>query len=281
MPDFRLGFWRPSMSLGSAAMTKDVAIRFTDGSAYERFMTPWSRTAGAEFLAWLAVPPGRSWLDVGCGNGAFTELVLAQCAPSQLCGIDPSDAQVDFARQKLAGQPVDLSVGDAMALPYADGRFDVSVMALVLFFVTDPLKGAAEMVRVTKPDGLVASYTWDATRGGRPSEHVAEELQAMGKNPARPPSEDISRFESLKALWAGLGLVEIETREIVVRRTFADFEDYWQSMVVCSPGAILTRITEAEAAELRHRLIARLPVAGSGEITLHAWATAIKGRKRA
>ena len=44
-----------------------------------------------------------------------------------------------------------------MALPYEANRFDVAVMALVLFFVPDPRKGASEMVRVTKPDGLIAS----------------------------------------------------------------------------------------------------------------------------
>lgn len=135
------------------------------------------------------------------------------------------------------------------------------------------------MVRVTKPGGMVASYTWDILRGGTPTEPLWEEMDAMGKPAARPPSADISRFEGLKALWAELGLREIETRELVVERTFADFDDYWLSMVVSSPSGVLGRLSEVESAELKRRLQARLPESASGKITVHASATAIKGRK--
>lgn len=254
-------------------------IRFTDGSAYERFMTPWSRSAAALFLDWLAPAPGCSWVDIGCGNGAFTEQILAKSAPSSICGIDPSEAQVSFARQKLAGWPVEFTVGDAMDLPYADARFDVSVMALALFFVPDPRKGASEMGRVTKPGGTIASYTWDIARGGSPTQPLWEEMEGLGMEAARPPSADISRFAALKALWTEIGIIDVETRELVVARTFANLSDYWQCMVVSSPSGIAARLSDTESAELKRRLAARLPASTFGEITVHAWATAIKGRK--
>jgi ubiquinone/menaquinone biosynthesis C-methylase UbiE len=50
-------------------------IRYDDGAAYERMMGAWSRIAGEIFLDWLAPPPGLQWIDVGCGSGAFTELL--------------------------------------------------------------------------------------------------------------------------------------------------------------------------------------------------------------
>jgi SAM-dependent methyltransferase len=178
-------------------------------------------------------------------------------------------------------EQVELSIGDAMALPYDSDRFDVAVMALVLFFVPDPRKGASEMVRVTKPGGMVASYTWDILRGGTPTQPLWEEIDAMGKPAARPPSADVSRFEALKALWAELGLHDVETRELVVERTFADFDDYWLSMVVSSPSGIVGKLSDSENAELKRRLQNRLPASATGEITVHAWATAIKGRKAA
>lgn len=256
-------------------------IKFTDGAAYERFMAPWSRSAGAVFLDWLAPGPGLAWVDVGCGNGAFTELILATSAPSSVCAIDPSDAQIETARQKLSAKKVELSIGDAMALPYDGARFDVAVMALVLFFVPDPCKGASEMLRVTRPGGMVASYTWDILRGGTPTQPLWEELDALGRPAARPPSADVSRFEALKALWAELGLREIETRELVVERTFVNFEDYWLSMVVSSPTGIVGKLSDTERAELKRRLQDRLPASATGEITVHASATAIKGRKAA
>jgi ubiquinone/menaquinone biosynthesis C-methylase UbiE len=254
-------------------------IRFTDGEAYERFMAPWSRSAGTLFLDWIKPKADLAWVDIGCGNGAFTELVLAKSAPSSVCAIDPSQAQIDAARKRLPVDRVELSVGDALSLPYDDRRFDVSVMALVLFFVPDPERGAAEMVRVTKPGGLVASYTWDVLRGGTPAEPVLESLQAMGKTAVRPPSAEISRFEALKKLWAKFGLEAVETRELVVERTFAGFEDYWHSMVLSSPSGVMEKLTDAESAQLRALLQDRLPASASGEITMHSWATAIMGRK--
>ena len=262
-------------------MSSPEPIKFTDGAAYERFMAPWSRSAGTLFLDWLAVGPGLSWADVGGGNGAFTELVLAKSAPSHVSAIDPSDAQIAAARQKLSAKQVELSVGDALALPYEPARFDAAVMALVLFFVPDPKKGVAEMVRVTKPGGMIASYTWDVFGGGTPPQPLWEELEAMDKQTARPPSAEISRFAALKALWAELGLRDIETRERVVERTSADFDDYWLSMVVSNPGGVLGKLSEAEIAELKRRLQDRLPASATGKITVHAWATAVKGRKAA
>ena len=56
-------------------------ILFNDGAAYERYMGKWSQLVGDAFLDWLAPKFGLRWLDVGCGNGAFTELVVGRFAP--------------------------------------------------------------------------------------------------------------------------------------------------------------------------------------------------------
>jgi ubiquinone/menaquinone biosynthesis C-methylase UbiE len=126
-------------------------IRFDDGASYERMMGVWSRLAGAIFLDWLAPPIGLRWIDVGCGNGAFTELLIERCAPADVQGIDPSEGQLAFARTRPAARPAEFRQGDAMALPFPADSFDAAVMALVLVFVPDPAKGVEEMVRVVNP----------------------------------------------------------------------------------------------------------------------------------
>ena len=143
-------------------------IRFDDGEAYEDFMGRWSLLEGHAFLDWLAPAPGLRWVDVGCGNGAFTELLVGRCAARAVQGVDPSEEQLAFARTRLAKAPVHLSQGDAMALPYADGSFDAAVMALVIFFVPEPAKGVAEMARVIRPGGGACAYAWDILGGGFP-----------------------------------------------------------------------------------------------------------------
>jgi ubiquinone/menaquinone biosynthesis C-methylase UbiE len=132
----------------------DPQIRFDDGAAYERIMGIWSQLAGEQFLDWLAPAGGQRWIDVGCGNGAFTELIVQRCAPAGVDGVDPSDGQLAFARTRPASRIAKFRQGDAMTLPYDDKSFDVAVMALVIFFVPDPTKGVAEMVRVVRPGGV-------------------------------------------------------------------------------------------------------------------------------
>src|SRR5207302_1822223 len=165
-------------------------IRFDDGAAYERMMGVWSRFAGEIFLEWLAPRPGLRWIDIGCGNGAFTELIVERAAPAEAQGIDPSEGQLAFARARPGARPAQFQRGDAMALPFPPDRFDAAVMALVIFFVPDPAKGIAEMARVVCPGGTVATYAWDMPGGGFPNEPIHIELRAMGLAPPRPPSAD-------------------------------------------------------------------------------------------
>ena len=108
-------------------------IRFDDGAAYERMMGNWSRLAGDIFLEWLAPRSGLRWIDIGCGNGAFTELLIERCARAEVQGIDPSEAQLAFARARPAAHMANFRQGDAMALPFSEDRFDAAVMALVFF----------------------------------------------------------------------------------------------------------------------------------------------------
>src|SRR5215475_9271530 len=126
-------------------------MRFDDGAGYERYMGNWSQRVGSVFLDWLAAPSGLKWIDVGCGNGAFTELLVERCAPTLVNGIDPSEAQLDFARKRPAARQAKFDLGDAMALPFPTDAFDVATMALVIPFVPEPIKGVAEMTRVVRP----------------------------------------------------------------------------------------------------------------------------------
>lgn len=260
----------------------DPRIRFDDGAAYEDFMGKWSLLAGDTFLQWLAPAPGARWVDVGCGNGAFTELLVQRCAPAEVCGIDPSEGQLAFARTRLVGQPVQWQLGDAMALPYPDAGFDAAVMALVIFFVPDPARGVAEMARVVKPGGSVSAYAWDMHGGGFPFAALHQEMVALGVPPLMPPSIDASRAGAMRALWADAGLIEIETREILVQRTFASFDAFW---AIAQTGPRIApqigTMGAGGATTLKDRVRARLAAADDGSITYSARANAIKAIKPA
>jgi SAM-dependent methyltransferase len=254
-------------------------IRYEDGAAYERYMGTWSRLVGEIFLDWLAPREGLRWIDIGCGGGAFTELIVERCGPAEVEGIDLSEAQLAFARTRPAARMAAFRQGDATAIPFGDDRFDAAAMALVIFFIPDPAKGVAEMVRVVCPHGIVATYAWDMLGGGFPLEPIREEMRKMGFTPPLPPSANASRMEALRVLWTGAGLDAVETREITVQRIFAAFDEFWTtSLLAASVRPVIATMTSDEVALLRSRVQARLPTDSAGRIRCSARANAIQGR---
>jgi SAM-dependent methyltransferase len=256
-----------------------ATIQFHDGAAYERVMGVWSRLAGQIFLDWLAPADGLHWLDIGCGNGAFTELLVQRCAPGTVQGIDPSEGQLAFARTRRATQAVAFERGDAMALPYADRQFDVAVMALVVVFVTDPRQGLREMARVVRRGGTAAAYVWDMVDGGFPLEPLLAEMRAMGLTHAAPPQPAMSRLQALRSLWADAGLKDVRSCEIAVERMFPSFDDFWVSSLSSPTVApALMRHSAATIERLRQRVRGSLPAAADGHVAARARAHAVQGR---
>jgi len=266
-------------TIAGRAVINEPAIRFDDGAGYERYMGKWSQLVGEAFLAWLAPKPGLRWLDVGCGNGAFTELLIERCAPASAHGVDPAEGQIVYARSRPASRLAKFELGDAMALPFPDNSFDVAVMPLVLFFVPDPPKGVAEMARVVAPGGLVAAYSWDMIGGGFPYQALQAEMREMNAVVRVAPNPDASRMKVVRELWVGAGLEAVETREITVQRTFEGFDDYWETILKgpsVRPG--LAAMQPEKLAQLRYRMRVRLPEDADGRITCTARANAIRGR---
>jgi ubiquinone/menaquinone biosynthesis C-methylase UbiE len=258
--------------------TGQQRVHFDDGAAYERMMGTWSRLAGEVFLDWLALRPGLQCLDVGCGNGAFTELLVERCAPAEVQGIDPAPAQLDFARERLGTGIAEFRQGDALALPFPDNRFDAAIMALVIFFVPDPQKSVREMARVVRPGGVVATYAWDMTGGGSPVDPIQQELIALGQRAARAPMADASRIAALNEMWSRAGLERIETRTIPVRRTFVSFEELWTvTLAGTAVAQTIAAMPPSDAETAKARVRAKFASDAGGRVTYGALANAVKG----
>jgi SAM-dependent methyltransferase len=252
---------------------------FDDGAAYEAMMGRWSALVAQPFLEWLALPAGLAWLDDGCGNGAFTESLVAHQRPLSVVAVDPSPAQLDFARRRPGLVGVRFMEGDAQALPLPDACVDAAVMALVLFFVPQPAQGLRELARVVRPGGLVAAYHWDMAGGGFPLQPIIDAAKAEGFESQAPQSTWAAALQASEDLWRDAGLAEVGTRQFEVIRHFDAFDDYWrtawgsprlrESFSALSPPAL---------ARLRLRVQERLGVGGEGPLTVKARANAVKGR---
>lgn len=258
----------------------DTTIRFDDGAGYEQMMGRWSVRVGEPFLDWIAVPKAQRWLDVGCGNGAFTELIVRRCQPTSVRAFDPSPGQLAYARTRLpADAPVSWAEGDAMHLPVADASVDAAVMALVLFFVPDPAVGVAEMCRAVRPGGTVAAYHWDILGGGFPLADIGAEMLKLGIPPRQPPSVAASTIEASTALWQAAGLEQVRSCQFTVQRRFDSFDEYWN---IATQSSTLRPMFEAMPAAQREQLLPNVRhrlQAGDGPLTLSARANAVCGIK--
>lgn len=262
----------------------ETRVAFDDGDAYDRYMGRWSRAIGEKFLAWLDPPAHRHWLDVGCGTGAFTDLVLARAAPEKIIGIDPSPAQVEHAQRTVMAPQAEFREGDATDLSFATGEFDVVVSALVLHFFPDRPKAFREMLRVTRAGGIVCGYTWrksptivDAPYGPL-SRGVIEIAGDVMTSPVVPEAMP----DGLRATLTVEGYGDIEITTIEASQTFRDFEDYWTSQTATFPHAVaksVAALSDHDRKRLRDILRTTLPAAADGTITYASRATAFKSRK--
>jgi len=259
-------------------MTETTSF-FTDGEAYERMMGQWSRAAGEIFLDWLALPRGLRWLDVGCGTGAFTELVLERCAPGAINAIDPSADQIAFAKTRTGAARASFGTGDAQSLPFDDRAFDVAAMALVITFVPDPHKAVAEMKRVVKPGGTVATYMWDILGGGFTQQPLRDALATLGHEAPITPGSPNSRMDALQGYFRGAGLGDIATRTIDITVSYSNFDAFWAAETGLPNPAVqaIRKMSGPEVERLKDYLRNNLPSDRKGRIAYPAKANAIRG----
>jgi SAM-dependent methyltransferase len=262
------------------ALVSEATGQFDDGAAYERLMGRWSKLVGQEFLDWIAPANGLSWLDVGCGNGAFTEEIIARYAPAKVAAVDPSEGQLAYARTRPGAKPAEFRVADAQSLPFDSCSFDVVAMALAISFVPDPAKGASEMARVARPGSTVATYMWDFSIGGAPVEPIYRALRAIGVEPPKPPSAAVATLDGLRALWTKAGLQAVEVKHIHIDAVFASFADYWDSNSAPSgpQGVLISRMPPDQRERVHETLRAQLTPGADGRVTVPAVASAVKGK---
>lgn len=260
-------------------------FRWAAGGAYESYVGRWSRLVAAEFVEWLDLAAGSRVIDIGCGTGALTTTLLERANLSAVVGVDPSAGYVEHDRTTVVDTRATFEVADAENLPFDADDFDAAVSGLVLNFVPHPDRGLAEKARVVRAAGCIAAYVWDYAGRMELIRHFWD--AAVELDPDAEPLDEGKRFpicdpERLTELFADAGLVDVETRELVVPTSFRDFDDYWRPFLSGegpAPGYAMS-LPEERRAELRDRIRARLPIANDGSIALVARAWAVRGTKK-
>ena len=151
-------------------------------------------------------------------------------------------------------------------------------MALVLFFLSDPVLGMAEMKRVVKSEGTLAAYVWDIPGEGLPIDPIHAEFRKRGIDYPLPSSSDVSNIDKLEKLWTEEGIQAIECKQIKVSRSFKNFEEFWDiNASVQAVSIVLDELSPQTVIEIRSNVERELDYDSNGSVVVHGHANAIKG----
>ena len=259
-------------------MTSAESFR-APADAYDRFIGRYGAELAAALIAFAGLEPGMRALDVGCGPGALTKALADRLGAENVAGADPSEPFAEACAARLPG--VEVVVAEAESLPFADGAFDAALAQLVVNFMPDAAKGVREMARVTRPGGVVAACVWDYA--GEMTLLRAYWDAAREVDPERAARADEGavmqwcREGELAELWRTVGLRDVRFGEIVVRASYASFEDLWSPFPtgVGPAGAYCKSLDSGLRDALRSAYRSRLGVGDEPfELTARAWGVA-------
>lgn len=238
---------------------------------YDRFMGRYSGPLGVALADAAGVGPGMRVLDVGCGPGALTGELVRRVGAERVAAIDPAAQFAAVCGERHPG--ADVRVGGAETLPWEDGSFDVALACLVLLFMSDPVQGVREMVRVTRPGGTVAACVWDTATGGMAmfrtfwdaARTIDPDVEGERAMPGTAEGDIAARLEAA-------GLQDVGGDPLVVRVEYAGFDDFWEPFTygIGPAGGYLLGLPAAHQDELRAACRASLPDGPFG-LDARAW----------
>ncbi|GAA1997454.1 class I SAM-dependent methyltransferase [Microbacterium pumilum] len=248
-------------------MSFDVAAE-----AYDSFMGRYSGPLAAVFIEQARLPAAGRALDVGCGPGALTARLAKRFGETEIAGVDPSES---FVAAAAARHPwADIRHGVAESLPFDDDTFDAALAELVVHFMTDPAAGAREMVRVTRPGGVVAACVWDFAGGRAPQSLFFTALGSVASGIDDETHRMGARAGDLETLLREAGCTSVEESELTVDVGYASFDEWWTpyTLGVSPAGKQLATLTDAQREQVRARCRGLLPDAPF-TITATAWSS--------
>lgn len=223
-----------------SAMEWDTPAEFP--AVYEELNVPAFFAAFSEELLDRARPAeGERMLDVATGTGIVLRLAHARSAGlSRLVGLDLTPGMLEVAREKSAGLDVEFVVGDATALPFDDGSFDLVTCQQGLQFFPERERALAEFVRVLAPGGRAVVACWCEIETA-PAHHALAETVArhfperasVARGPFSFPSGD-----GLHSLLRGTGFASVEVERVDGVARFSSSEEFTRSFMEGSPMAV-------------------------------------------
>ena len=209
---------------------------------------------GGRTVERLALPPGATVLDVGCGTGASAIPAAEQVGPmGKVIAVDLAGRLLEIARRKAASRGVEnieFRLGDMESLGYPDQHFDAVICVFAIFFVPDVAKQIRELWRMVRPNGRLAITTWGPRvwePGSTGWRSAVKELRP-DLHAAFNPWDRIAEPAALRRLFTESGVTEAAIVAEDGRHALRSPEDWW-TMVLGSGYRWTVDQMEPEMAE--------------------------------
>jgi ubiquinone/menaquinone biosynthesis C-methylase UbiE len=243
--------------------------------AYEQFMGRYSRQLATPFADFAGLGSGMRALDVGAGTGALTEELIKRVGVGLVAAAEPSPDYATALRERYP--EVDVRLAPAEELPWDADTFDVTLAQLVVSFMSDALQGARELARVLRPGGTAATCMWelDGMDAANAMREVRRQLQPGEASPIATAFRD---EQSLRELFEGAGLGDVETTIIEVSVTYASVDELWEPAIrVGGPGGPAVDQFSAEQLARARSLFEEVLGSAAKPFTLSGRAAAVRG----
>ena len=175
--------------LSANEQTAMLADRYSQrAQAYDGLWSPVIRPVGERLIARLPLTAETSHvIDVGTGAGALLPAIQRAAPSAVIVGIDRSEGMLHLAKERHQGP---LALMDVQRLALPANRFEVALVAFVLFHLPSPEQCLAELNRVLRPGGSVGTVTWGSEKEPAASAIWDDELQAAGAQVIQLPAVD-------------------------------------------------------------------------------------------
>ena len=250
----------------------------TTGLAYDAFMGRYSAPLAEVFVDSAGLTPGLSSLDIGCGPGALTRVLVDRLGADSVSAFDPSPP---FVAECAARHPgVQVRHGRAEEIPFADGVVDSALAQLVLHFVEDAPRAAGEFRRVLRPGGVIAACVWDFAEGMQMLRHFWD--AALAVDPEAPDEAQTLRFGregEIPDLLVSAGFEDVVETTLDVGVTYSGFDELWSGFLagIGPAGSYCVGLSEERRSAVRSGVFQRLG-SPTGEFVLTARARSARGR---
>jgi len=212
---------------------------------WDSFMMKKLQPIGEALLDAAKIRDGHNVLDVATGTGEPGLTAARRVGKGKVIGIDLAEEMIRVAKENAESKGIKnygARVIDATALPFEDNSFDAGICRFGIMFFPNPQAAIKEMVRVLKPNGVIALSVWASPTKNPWLTVIAGIVNTMLEVPSLPSdAPGVFRFadiKRIKSLFEMAGLRKVNTIEIEGESIFESPEQYWQVMTeVAAPIA--------------------------------------------